>query len=58
MTLEEFIEAIRLGVVAGAYDVKYVVEVLGIYNALTTRDVLAGDRVAFLNHLDGKANDA
>lgn len=57
MTFEEFVECIRVGVVAGAYDIKYVVNLLSSRGYATTRDVPEGQREDFMQTLDRYAND-
>lgn len=57
MTKEEFITAIRSGVLAGAYDMKYAIGLLETYGAHTAGDIKAEDRKAFIAHLDGRVSE-
>lgn len=55
MTFDQFREAIRVGVVAGMYDVKAVVTLINRHGWNTTRDVPADERDYILNMLDVQA---
>lgn len=53
MTVEEFIERIRVGVVAGIFTVKDACDALTAGGWHTTRDVPAEQREHFLESLNG-----
>lgn len=57
MDLNDFIECIRIGVIAGAYDSKYVINLLGSRGYNTTRDVPVHEREGFMIALDRHANE-
>jgi hypothetical protein len=56
MTLDEFREAIRVGIVAGAYDAKYVIKLLRSRDHHTVADVPEHERDGYMRALQREAN--
>lgn len=56
MTVEEFIEHVRIGIIAGAYDMKWSVMFINRHGWATTRDVPPDKRFYVLRQLTRQAN--
>lgn len=57
MTRNELIAKIRTGIIAGAYDIPYVLEYLRMRDYHTVGDVPEHEHESMIKHLDARASE-